>query len=195
MAAIYIIKSGYAKRFSDLAKYIMHQAHLGQDLYLTSSAGDFELVVWNSGRYTELGQRQVHRSGRGGHNGGRVNGERGDNSHNRIVILLQQGDINSNHVPDIDRTTIYAELYSCRMPGHLSNNCPEVPAERHRNHRSGDRGSVGIIGTGMCHIIVVLSQHDDGIIPSTWLLIDTCSASSFGKNPDMFNNIQWFLEE
>ena len=47
----------------------------------------------------------------------------------------------------------------------------------------------------MCHICVLLEQHDDGIIPSTWLLLDTCSHSSVGKNPDMFKNIQECLED
>ena len=47
----------------------------------------------------------------------------------------------------------------------------------------------------MCQIHVGLAHHDDGIIPSTWLLIDTCSTSSVGKNPDMFKNIREYLEE
>ena len=79
LAEIHIIESGDAKRFSDLAKDLMHQAHLGQDLYPASSAGAFELMVRRSGRYQELGQRQGHRSGRGGHNGGRGNVYRGNN--------------------------------------------------------------------------------------------------------------------
>ena len=47
----------------------------------------------------------------------------------------------------------------------------------------------------MCQIHVGLAHHDDGIIPSTWLLIDTCSTSSVGKNPDMFKKISECLEE
>ena len=39
LAAIHIIISGDAKRFDDLAKDLMQQAHLGQDLYPTSLAG------------------------------------------------------------------------------------------------------------------------------------------------------------
>ena len=36
LAAIHIIKSGDAKRFGELAKDIIQQANLGQDLYPTS---------------------------------------------------------------------------------------------------------------------------------------------------------------
>ena len=77
----------------------------------------------------------------------------------------------------------------CHVPGNLSNKCPEVPVERSFNRRAGDIGSVGRTDTGMCQIRVGLEHHDDGIIPSTWLLLDTCSTSSVDKNPDTFNNI------
>ena len=195
LAAIRIIESGYAKLFGDLAKDLVQQAHLGQDLYSTSSAGDFEPMVWRSGRYKALGQRQGQRSGCGGHNGGRGSGDCGDNSLNRIVSYLQKGDSNMNLVPSIDVTNIDAECYYCRVTGHLSNNCPELPVERRPNRGSGERGSGGRTGTGMFHIRVGLEQHDDGIIPYTWLLRDTCSTSIVSNNPDMFKNIWECLEE
>ena len=47
----------------------------------------------------------------------------------------------------------------------------------------------------MCQIIVVLAHNDYGIIPSTWLFLDTCYTTRIGKNPDMFNNIRECLEE
>ena len=47
----------------------------------------------------------------------------------------------------------------------------------------------------MCQIRVGLSHHDDGIIPSTWFLLNTCSTSSVEKNPDMFKNIWECLED
>ena len=58
------------------------------------------------------------------------------------------------------------------MTGHLSNNLPKVLVDQRRNCGSGDRGSGGRTVTGMCHICVGLAQHDDGIIPSNWLLLD-----------------------
>ena len=36
LVAIHIIKPDDVKRFCELAKYLMQQAHLGQDFYLTS---------------------------------------------------------------------------------------------------------------------------------------------------------------
>ena len=72
-------------------------------------AGDFELIVWRSGRYQALVQRQVQRSGRGGHKGGRVNGDCGNTYHNFRLIFLQQGESNRTPVPGIDKTTIDAE--------------------------------------------------------------------------------------
>ena len=82
LSSIHIIESGDAKRFGDLAKDIMQQAHLVQDLYPTSLAGAFELMVRSSGWYQALGQRQGQRSGHDGHNGGHGNGDCGKNSRN-----------------------------------------------------------------------------------------------------------------
>ena len=88
----------------------MHQAHLGQYLYLTSLAGAFGIMVLRSGRYQALGQRQGQRSGCGGHNGGRVNVDRGNNSFNIIVRFLKQVDSNrTTPVPGIDVNTIDAD--------------------------------------------------------------------------------------
>ena len=91
LAATHIIESGDVKRFGDLAKDLMQQAHLGQDLYPPSSTGAFELMVWRSGRYKVLGQRQGQISGSGSHNTGRGNGYRGNKSRYRRVRFLQQG--------------------------------------------------------------------------------------------------------
>ena len=91
LAAIHIIESSDIKRFSDLTKDLMQQAHLGQDLYPTSSASDFELMVRRSRQCQSLGQIQVQRSGCGVHNGGRGNGDHGNNSCNFIVRFLHQG--------------------------------------------------------------------------------------------------------
>ena len=172
----------------------MQEAHLVQDLYPKSLAGAFELMFCRSGWYQSLGQRQGQRSGHGSHNGELGNGDRSYNYHNCRVIFLQQGEINMTPVPSIDGSTIDAVCYYCYVPGHLSNSFPGVSVERRRNRGSGDRGSGGRTCTGMCHIFVGLSQHDYGIIPSTCLLLDTCSTSSVGKNPDMFKNIRECLE-
>ena len=81
------------------------------------------------------------------------------------------------------------------MPVHLSNNCLEVTVDRRCNYGAGYRGYGWITCKVMCQIRVGLSQRDDGIIPSTWLFLDTFSTSSIGKNPDMFKNIQECLED
>ena len=108
---------------------------------------------------------------------------------------MQQGEINrTTPVPGIDGSTIDEELYYCHVPGNLSNNSPKVPVDRGCNCEADDRGCGVRPGTGMCHIYVILAQHDYGIIPSTWLLIDTCSTSSVGKNLYIFRNIWRCLE-
>ena len=109
MTAINIIELGDAKRFGDLMKDIMNQAHLGQDLYPKNLAGDFELIVRRSGSYQELVQRQGQISGSGGHNGGHGNVDCGNNFCNRRASFLQQGESNRTPVTGIDGTTIDAE--------------------------------------------------------------------------------------
>ena len=123
MTAINIIELGDAKRFGDLMKDIMNQAHLGQDLYPKNLAGDFELIVRRSGSYQELVQRQGQRNGCDGHNGGRGNGDSNNNYRNHRVSFLQQGESNSTTpVPSIDGVTIDAECYYCHVPNNFSNN-------------------------------------------------------------------------
>ena len=77
----------------------------------------------------------------------------------------------------------------------MSKNFPEVPVEINCNRGACGRGFVGRTGTGMCQICVGLAQHDNGIIYSTWLLLDTCSTNGVGNNPDMLKNIREILEE
>ena len=54
LESTHIIKSGDSKRFGDIAKDLMHQADLVQDLYQTSLSGYSGLMVLCSGRYQEL---------------------------------------------------------------------------------------------------------------------------------------------
>ena len=86
-------------------------------------------MVWRSGRYQELGQIKLERSGRSGHHCGSDDGDRGKNYRNHRVILLQQGEVNLTSVPVIGIITIDEECYYFHMTGNLSNNFPEVPVE------------------------------------------------------------------
>ena len=160
-----------------------------------SLAGDFELMVWRSGWYQALGQKQGQIIVCGGHNGGHGNADRGNNSCNCRVSFLYQGESDRTPVPGIDGNNIDAECYYFHVPGDFSNNCSEVPFAGLCNPGAGGRSSGGRTVTGMCQIRVGLAHHDDGITPSTWLLLDTCSTSSFSKNPDIFKKIWEFLEQ
>ena len=152
-------------------------------------------MVWRSRGYQELVLIQVHRSGRSSHTGGRENVDHGSNCLNIRVSFFQQGEINKTSVPGIHGTTIDTECYHFRVPGHLSNNCPGAPVEQRRNRGSGDRGSGGRTGTGMCQIRFGLEQNNDGIIHFNRLLLDISSTYSVGKNPYIFLYIHGCLEE
>ena len=150
----------------------MQQAQLGQYFYQTCSARAFEIMVRRLRRFQSLCERRGQRSVCGCHDGGRGNGNFGNNYCTRRVSFLQQGESNrTTPVPGIEKNNIDAECYYCHMTSNLSNNCPEVPFERRCNCGVCDRVSGGRTGTVMCHICVGLAQHDDGIIPSTWLLL------------------------
>ena len=47
----------------------------------------------------------------------------------------------------------------------------------------------------MCQVRAGLEHHDYGIIPFNWLLLDTYSTSTVGKDSDIFMNIWEGLEE
>ena len=122
-------------------------------------------MVRRSRQYQALGQRHRKKSGCGGHNGGHGNVDRGNNSLNHRVSLLQQGESNTtNPVPGIDSNTIDAECYYFHVTVNLSKNCPKVTLEQRRNCGAGDKGSGGRTGTGMCQICVGLAHNYDGVI-------------------------------
>ena len=84
-------------------------------------------------------------------------------------------------VPGKDVSKFSLECYYCNEWGHVSNDFHQIPPNRGHGG-GGGRGegasTGGRSGTGMLHIHVFFAQNADGMIPSSWILLDTCLTSS-----------------
>ena len=63
--------------------------------------------------------------------------------------------------------------YCCNQRGHIDTFCPQS--------QEGQSG-IGVLQ-------VVLTQHKEGLILSSWLLLDTCSTASVCKNAKYVTNL------
>ena len=87
-------------------------------------------------------------------------------------------------VPGTDkRITPGVDCYNCGKPGRMSFSLNGSYCRGNRN--------LNILKVGY-----VFAQHNDkDIICKTWILVDTCSASSFSNNIELVMNVQAFDEE
>ena len=101
-------------------------------------------------------------------------------------------------VPRKDGSTCSLELYYCHEWGHIPNNFPQIPPDRIHGRgggHGGGSGTGGRSGTGMLHIRVRFDHDNDGIILSSWILLDTCLTSSAYNSKEMIGNINDFTSD
>ena len=171
--------------------------YVGRDKYLTTSGGAYELIFCRSGRYQSIGN-DVNGWGRGNSNG------RGNQQNQRQNIMFLQQDINKVNsngfppedqiVPGKDGSTWCLELYYFYEWGHISNNCPQIPYDRVRDRGGGSGGGAHtgrISYSRLLHFRVFFAQHADGIIPRSWIVLNTFSASSVCNNESIIVNVHY----
>ena len=162
---------------------LKHAAYVGRDEYPDTPAGAFELMVRRSGAFTtHLGGGGGGRfnGGQGrGNNGGRGSGGRGYN----FAQQTGRGGLGGEHpqppagtvlVPGRDGTAIRMQCWNCDKWGHTSPNCT--------TERRGRQGSQYM------QIGFVFGQNDSSI-PSSWVLLDTCSTASVFCNSMLVNDL------
>ena len=178
--AICYIKRGDPNRYTSLLNDLKHAAYVGRDEYPDTPAGAFDLMVRRSGAFTtHLGGGGGGRFGGGrgrGFFGGRGSGGRGFN-------FAQNGGRGSDQnqppagtvlVPGKDGKSIRMQCWGCSKWGHASPNCPE--------RSDGRQGSQYMqIGYGF--------GQNDGCIPASWVLLDTCSTASVFCNHNLVGDL------
>jgi hypothetical protein len=173
--AICFLKQSDKNRHGALLRDLQNGAYVGRDEYPTTPAGAYDLMIRRSGVFygrSSGGRGRGGRFGRGGGRGGRGGynfAQHGRGDHHREVPPED-----AVLVPGIDGSTIPMRCYHCNDWGHGSRNCPK------RNNQSG----VNAVQVG-----IGLSQVHGGI-PSSWILLDTCSTASVACNGDLLSDIQ-----
>ena len=182
--AIILLHKLYLSRYGNLNKELQDGSYVGREKYPKTSGRVYEFMVHKSGRYQSIGN--------GDDEGGRGNSNCHGNQHNqRQNIMFLQQDINggnSNCCPTEDQfvpgkygSTWSLEFYYYHKWGHILNNYLQITPDWVCGGGGGLDGGAhtgGIYGTEMLQIPVDFDQNTDGMIPSSWILLDTCFTSS-----------------
>jgi hypothetical protein len=195
--AIHLLQIADPQRYSSLNEDLQHGSYLGRDEYPETTSGAFELMVRRSGRYQALGSTRQQQSDNV------VDTPLSRSERRRNVQLLQNSEQTSNTcpptadlVPGVDGETCELECYYCHLWGHTSPNCPQIPAERRRGGggrgNGAGRGRGGRTGTNMMQVGIGLAQsgQNNEMIPSSWILLDTCSTSNVSNNLEMVGDVR-----
>ena len=181
MAVCYILRSD-TDRYGKLLEDLKSSANRGRDEYPVTLTDAFDLLVRESGEFDTKSYRRFNgRGDRGsrGRNymlaqrGGRGSGGRG--SDNDYTFSRMNENSSSEIVPGSDDLTHQGiSCYGCSFLGHYRNQCPY----------SSRTGSVSM------HLGIMCAQGKVFDIPSSWILLDTCSTCDVANNPALVNDIR-----
>ena len=161
--AIIFLMRADENRFLDLQSELERDQHKGVDHYPESVDETYDLLCRRS---DDLMSRRTRLPG--------------SNIDTRSGLSYAQD--RSNVVPGRDGNVVERECYNCGARGHMSPQCPEEPNQnRGRDRGGGGRGRFHYHGLSF-------SQHDESI-PSSWILLDTCSTCSVSNNNNHVSNI------
>ena len=166
--AIWYLKLSDKARHGDLMRDLQNAAYLHRDEYPTTTSEMFDVMIRRSGAFSGSANME---------NGSRTRSRRGYNfaQHERGGNGREETPPeDAVFVPGTDgRTMRNIRCYNCQSWGHLAPNCPV---------------SAGRSATGLAQVSYTFNQSCNGI-PSSWLLLDTCSTTSVACNKDLVKNL------
>ena len=180
LAICFILRSDET-RYKKLLDDLKSSANRGRDEYPRTLTEAFDLLVRESGEYDTV--RRYRRPTRGrGHRSGRgresfLFAQAGRGGQNSNITYSRTNDNNStNIVPGTDGVS-HNEItcFGCDFLGHYRNQCPYVQ-------------QTGIVSMHVGHSFT--QGNTLFSIPSSWILLDTCSTCNVVKNSSLVSNIQ-----
>ena len=179
--AMIMIKRADGKRFNDLKRRLREASDVGRDEYPTTVAGAYDLLVRTQDQIRNVLQNKTNTRFGGG---------------DRTKIMFAQVDNGDENgcvmVPGLDGTiNPKMTCWHCNKQGHGRENCPDNPSASGRNADGKKRRISNFMrGFNFAQRNKVKSKERYAELPSSWVLLDTCSTVDVTNNPDHVTDIQ-----
>jgi hypothetical protein len=176
--AMIALKKANQTKFGDLQQQLVEATYVGRDEYPETPAAVYDLLVRHAGLYQSR-QHGPRDSDRSRQRQRETNNPSGVNR----VMFLQRNNEDVTPVPGTDGRIVDAECYRCLQLGHVARMCPVAAAELTTVRRANSRNA------SMLQIALNFAQGEDQI-PSTWILLDTCSTASVARTRSLVKDIK-----